>query len=379
MGGRHSGRAVFTALVFVGAVVSSGVAPSAAVAADSRPGSTTPEWARKIIGLLAYVPESYRTSCEIFDTTGDPTLAPFADHVETSLRCHPQSGADLVFYTEFDDVDVMDEAFDAYNPTEGDGSGDCPDTGTWDQDGVDAGRWMCYLSDKVPNVDEAAVVNWTHDASAILSNSVRFDDDSDALDAWWESDEAGPLPEPTSPGLPTAVATSAGWRRTAADIKRYDVPVAHRSSCRPLEVSPDGLGGPLYRRRIWLLGAVGCDAGGINNVNYYRFGGDSSSGPESPMEAFFRDQVDLHVDEEEPRVTERDIDCEGSGTWSQGGEERGEYACWYVGDGDTADYAAMEWTSTQDDILGYATSVDGRAAPLIEFWDDDAGPRRRPG
>jgi hypothetical protein len=170
-----------------------------------------------------------------------------------------------------------------------------------------------------------------------------------------------------------------GWRRNAADMKRFDIPPDQRSSCRVLPLSPDGVGAPLYRRRLWLLAAVQCEAAGIESVSYYRFSADSGSGPESPMEAFFRVQVAGEIDEEEPRVTERDVDCEGSGTWSRDGVEQGEYGCWYIGDGDVADAAAMEWTSTQDDILGYATSVDGRAAPLIRFWDDDAGPIRKPG
>ena len=217
MGGRFRFGAAAVALLLAAAALFASVAPSAR-AANTKPGGDPPKWAQKIIGVLAFVPESYRGSCEIFDTASDPTLAPFEADIVASVRCHPSSGADWVFYTEFDDTGVMDEAFDAFHPTEGDGSGDCPESGTWDQDGEDAGRWACYLSDKVYGVEEAAIVNWTHDESAILSNTLREDDDSDALDAWWSSDEAGPLPEPTSPGLPTAVSDPG---RVAADLGRH--------------------------------------------------------------------------------------------------------------------------------------------------------------
>jgi hypothetical protein len=350
------------------------VVPASRAAAGSKPGTTTPAWATATIGLLSHVPEGLRGSCDLFDTSNSPELAPFEASVVASVRCRPAEGADYVFYTEFDDVAVMDEAFDAFDPPPDDGSGGCPGSGTWDQDGVDAGRWACYFSNEVYGVDEAAVVNWTHDDTAILSNAFREDDDGEALDDWWSSDAAGPSPEATGGVLPNKIVSDEGWRNVSASLKHARVPAAHRASCRTIERSREGLGDALWRRRIWVRGAVVCTPDGINTVSYYEFDGDSDLDVESPLEAFFRTQVESQVDESEPRVSARDIDCEGSGTWSQAGEERGEYACWYVGDGDVADYAAMEWTSTDGEVLGYATSADGRARPLIEFWDDEAGP-----
>ena len=108
-------------------------------------------------------------------------------------------------------------------------------------------------------------------------------------------------------------------------------------------------------------------------MNYYQFAPPSSDGV-TALDAFFTRQADNEVDEEEPWVTAASLDCESRGTWSRKGHEVGEYACRYVGDGDTADYAAMEWTDTDLGILGYATSTDGRAAPLLRFWDEGAGP-----
>jgi hypothetical protein len=374
MGGGCSGRRPFLALALAGLATIGSVVPATHAAAGSKPGSTTPAWAVDIVGLLAYVPESYRGSCDIFDTASNEKLAAFDDSILASVRCRPPDGADYVFYTAFDDADVMDEAFDAFNPPPEDGSGGCPDTGTWQQDDVDAGRWTCYFSDEVYGVDEAVVINWTHDDTAILANAFREDDDADALDEWWSSDAAGPLAEPTSGVLPNGIVYEEGWRNLSAALKRDRVPASHRASCRTVEHSRDGLGDALWRRRIWLRAAVICRPDGIHGVTYYEFDGNSDLDVESPVEAFFRTQVDAHVDEDEPRVSARDIDCEGSGTWSQEGEERGRYACWYIGDGDIADYAVMEWTSTDGEILGYATSTDGRARPLIEFWDDEAGP-----
>lgn len=373
MSARCSGRQLFSALLLVATVMIGSVVPTMRADADTKPGTTTPEWARETVGLLTRVPVSYRGSCAIFDTGNSPELAPFEASIVASVRCQPPDGADYVFYTEFDDVDVMDEAFDAFDPPAGDG---CPGSGTWQQDGVDAGRWMCYFSDEVYGVDDAAVVNWTHDDTAILSNAFREDDDGDAIDAWWTSAAAGPLDGATAGGLPNKIVSDEGWQNVSASIKRYRVPTAHRASCRTIERSRDGLGESLWRRRIWVRGAVVCTPDGIDAVSYYEFDGNSDLEDESALEAFFRTQVKAQVDETEPRVSTRDIDCEGSGTWSQAGEERGEYACWYVGDGDIADHAAMEWTSTDGEILGYATSSDGRARPLIEFWDDEGGPRQ---
>ncbi len=300
MGGRHSGGAALATLALVSASAFVVAAAPSVHAVDGRPGSELPTWAKKVSGLLAYVPESYRASCDIFDTTVDHRLGAFSADVVASVRCSPPSGADLVFYTEFDDVDVMDEAFDAFEPSGDSGGDECPDTGTWDQDGVDAGRWACYFSDDIVGVDDAAVITWTHDDTAILAIAARFDDDTDALDGWWESDEAGPLAGPTSALLPAAVVSTEGWRRNAADMKRSDIPPDERASCRVLPLSADGVGAALYRRRLWLLAAVQCQAAGIESVSYYRFSGDSSSGPESPMEAFFRVQVANEIDEEEP-------------------------------------------------------------------------------
>ena len=378
MGKNNRGRLLVTALMVVLTTLGVASATTSGAGAVLTAGATERVERQATIELLASIPGSYREGCQIFDTlANDTTLGQFAGHIVASMRCYPASGADVVFYTQFDGVAAMDAAFDAYNPQPGDGTDGCPGTGTWSQRGATAGRWTCYLAENFDNVPAAAVINWTHAGSAILANAYRRDDDIAALDTWWTSADAGPLAAPSTDGLPS-VLSARQWLDNAAALKRRSVPASHRASCHPAALTADSLGPALYPVRMWLVAALFCRARGVGVVDYYEFAPGSTGGARAErvtaLSSFFARQADGEVDEEEPRVTAASLDCESRGTWSRKGHEVGEYACWYVGDGETADYAAMEWTDTGLGILGYATSVDGRAAPLLRFWANDAGP-----
>ena len=124
-------------------VVAAGGTPTAGATPRAAPSGTTPvnekEEREATASLLASIPEAYRAGCQIYDTvSNDSTLAPFAGHVVASVRCNPESGADVAFYTQFDDAATMDGAFNAYNPQPSAGTG-CPGSGTWDQDDAAGG------------------------------------------------------------------------------------------------------------------------------------------------------------------------------------------------------------------------------------------------
>ncbi len=345
--------------VIVAALVVGALAPAAGAASEKIERT-------QIVRLLASIPKSYRAGCQIWSTPAtEPAIGPQKSHVIAELRCFPGGGADVAFYTQFDDAAAMNAAFDGYNPQPGDGE-QCPGSGTWDQDGVDAGRWSCYLADT--NGDKDATVVWTHDDSNVLASAYRYDEDLAALDDWWSSDEAGPLAEPDRAGLPKVQSTTQ-WLANGKALERV-VPSSHHDSCRPIPLTSDGLGESLYPVRMWLAGAVECSAG-EKPVSYYRFVPGAAG--TAAMNVFFTRQADGYVDEADARDQLGTFSCEGRGTWSRRNREVGEYGCWHSTD-EHGEYAEMEWTDTTQNVLGYASIAGADATPLLKFWKNDAGP-----
>jgi hypothetical protein len=322
----------------------------------------------QVADLLASIPQSYRSGCEIAAPTAEtPAIGPQVAHVLAQVRCHPESGAAVVFVTRFDDAASMDAAYTGYNPTPGEGE-DCPGSGTWTQGDEDAGKWACYLSPNNDGVANSATVVWTHDATNTLSAAYRRDDDLAALDEWWSSDDAGPLAEPDAVGIPKLL-TATQWFSNSKALKQI-VPASIRPSCKPMALTQESIGGTFYSRRVWLTAGVRCSADGLDNVFYVKFtrGGSGAS----PTDAMFAD-LSASVDESASREQVGTLECEGQGTWSRKKRDVGEYACFYATD-DSGEFTAMAWTDRTQDVLAYATVTGADAKTLLDFWENDSGP-----
>lgn len=373
---RRPGRAAARrAGAIVGALlVALAAAPSVARAAplgrpsELRSVSTQSERAERqaALELLAFVPMSYRGTCYIDEK---PSLADFRDQIAVELGCVPSSGAARVFYTQFDDAAAMDAAFENYLPTDlGPGSPDeCPATGEWVRGDTTVGRWACYLDDQTG----LANMVWTDSANGILSGAIRGDDDLSALSEWWSTEDAGPLAVTVGSGSPVPV-SDADWVANAQSLRDDYVPRVERRSCRVENLTPLSMGEDLYAVRMWLSTAITCDGTGVDYVRYVQYRPDVTLDGIQPLDGYMQAST-VNVDEPSPRVKWDTLSCESSGTWSKRHRRVGEYTCVYAHSG-KHDVAIMEWSEHYENVVGQAVREDGRAVPLLRFWQREAGP-----
>jgi hypothetical protein len=324
----------------------------------------------QVIDLLASIPLSSRVSCRTLPVLPtDVAIGPQAAHVIASVVCQSGSGEEHVFYTRFDDSASMEAAYAAYVPDSGSGDS-CPGSGTWDQDDEDAGKWSCYVTDNHNGVAESATIVWTHDATNTLASAYRDDSDLAALDEWWSSDDAGPLPEPDRDGLPK-VLTTTQWLANGKALKGA-APKTFRSTCTPMSLTEDSMGRTFFAWRPWMLGGLHCEPDGVNAVDYFKFAPAASGSGDGALGAL-SDTFAGRVDESDARVHDGTFSCEGEGTWSRAKRAVGDYACFFDSS-DAGDFTGLVWTDDAQDILAYSTVSTTGAEPLLEFWVGDSGP-----
>ncbi len=365
VGRRARVRRMLAALTTTLAAASVGVV---AIGAPPAGASTEKIQRAQALGLLAFVPESSRPTCNISSVTADdPVIGSVADKALVQLACQSESDEESVFYTQFDSSEAMNTAFDAYDAGVPDGDA-CPGHGTWDQDDQDAGRWTCYLGKEIAGVTDPATVVWTQDANNILVAAYRNDSDLAALDAWWSSDDAGPLPEADDSGLPKLLTTT----QFLANGKALKVvaPKSFRSTCKPIALSPAAMGATFYAWRAVATAGLRCHPDGVVAVEYLKLAPVASGA--SATAGIFGDFASA-IDDADARFSDGDFTCEGEGTWSRKDRDVGQYACFF-GTGDNGDYTGIAWTDEDQRILAYATVDGSDAQPLLNFWEDDSGP-----
>jgi hypothetical protein len=163
--------------------------------------TTRPILSDNEVAFYARVPESHRASCTFDFVSFSPVQAvppPERGSEATCVVANPEKPDDSnsrigVKYTQHFGAEAMNRAYAAAREELGAkaDAGRCPNSppgeGVWKQDGKDAGRYACAMSQQQP------VIAWTTDAVMILSLALGTSDLTlEALWEWWAK-ESGPL------------------------------------------------------------------------------------------------------------------------------------------------------------------------------------------
>jgi hypothetical protein len=306
--------------------------------------------------VLQHIPSAFRTTCTILDK--ETVLTDLADRIEANLACVP-SGADGVYYTRLDSQSDLDSAFQEYLPstyTRVDQKTGCAESGTYSQGGKTAGRFFCgplTSGDKT-----VAAYVWTNDANRLLISAVRYDQNYEALQSFYNHD-AGPNIKASSLGFP--LRDTAAQQHDLARALIAQVPEQSRQFCSTLDLTDlAGLGG-VAPYRAWVRAAVLCRPGsGAATVWYYRIGSGDS------LDQIFRDLGSNGIE------AHTNIACPTSAPYARNKHAVGDYACYYTGD--KGQSVSVLWTYRPKLILGSAFRSDTRSDLLLTFWRTRGGP-----
>ena len=254
---RRSAVAVLAAVVIATPLTLRSAGAAAPTAADG----VDDDWTRGAHSLVAYVPREFRSTCTVAPNEPDDRIDDATLSTRTgSIICVPKSGADRAWYVQFDDAqtanDYVDQLIDVETLDQSvDDTSECPSHITYQLHDEDAGRYYCFVepddSDGLPQ--GTPVLTWTFDDAAIVVQAWNTDADLDALVDFWR-DDAGPLSEPDTVGVPplptTASLRAQGKRLLAA------VPVASRDDCIVVDALTEDALQSLYPWRLWVVGDV---------------------------------------------------------------------------------------------------------------------------
>ena len=305
---------------------------------------------------LEHIPVGFRTTCTIVD--GQPTLTDLADRIQANISC-TASGSDSIYYTKFDSQSDLDSAFEEYLPDTYDSvdqTTGCAESGTYSQGGKTAGRFFCgplSVGDKT-----VAAYIWTNNANGLLMSAIRYDEDYQALKAFYEHD-AGPTIKATSLGFPVQDSDATQAKLVRSLIAQ--VPKQTRQFCTTADLTNLNDLGILAQYRAWLRAEVDCRPGnGASVVAYYQVGNRDS------LAQMFRNIGSSGIE------NHNNLPCPTAKPYGRNSHEVGSYACYFTGE--KGDSVAVLWTYTPKLILASATRDDTNAKLLLTFWRTQGGP-----
>lgn len=357
-----TGQRWLVVVLLVGTALVGGAHPASA----ATPTNGADVAARDALGLLRYVPEGYRSACQVWDADRlAAAIAPQAASLQGAVACTPERGL-TVYFTRYRTRAAMDAAYDGFL-TGGDfgefaAGSDCGGDSTYDVRGETVGRWACYQQDPArlqlgPGDPLPVQINWTDGRSAVLGSAVRGDGDDAALYEWWSGSDAGPLTKPTNRGIPAPL-TASEQRRVGKRLLRA-VPRELRTSCAPADVNdPDATDPAEFASRIFVRAVVRCSpASGVTEVRYFALPDAASA---AGLVTAYAGTAEVGPD-----------DCPTAGTYRVGGKRAGTYRCWFHGDPAAA---VVMWSHHDLAVVGLARRADGDSDALLDWWRESGGP-----
>ncbi len=173
----------------------------------------------------------------------------------------------------------------------------------------------------------------------------------------------------------TSAAAVTDSDQSASELAAY-VPAGHRYACDIADVSsPDDVGRLLSAAAASIDAMLECgnSTQDVSYIAYVKF--NDLDAMNAVYEQFVGDAAD-----QEPRSG--DGECPGERTWSFDDTTVGSVGCFYATEDGTGnpipERAVLAWTYDDALILGLANSPAADADTLSTWWDDEAGPLRRP-